>query len=454
MWERGEPMPSEKLRTDEGQGLSEIAERHILKLLITDEEFIRRASIVLEPSLFSHQYSRRLGRLALGFYRSYGKPIGLDNLLLELDKEKRLTEEDKENLLILVEKIADSSVNKEYISKFLNQYVKKKALSLALDKSKGLVEQGQFDRAVLEVEKAARVGFDSFGGADSFFTYQEDGASGDEVVEDLFLFGIPKLDSLVSGGWGLERGMLALVLGELKGRKSWFLEYIATQAVLQGKKVVYVTLEMKARQVRRRFSQLFFCLTREEARRMTKKEFETKIKPWKRMGGGLFIEDFTDRGGCTIKELQDLVEMYFLGVRIESIIPDVLVVDYADIVLPSEESKRYRDYRHTQYEIFFQLRSLATKYEMWVFTATQSTRASFGRKKGKKDLSEDIRKGAIIDLGVGINVRRDDSKSTDKGEVVDLTVFASREGRDNQTVSIIQDIEQGRFFVEEVDDEL
>jgi replicative DNA helicase len=434
--------------TDSGS-LSEIAERHILNLLITDTAFVKKASLVLEPNLFSHEYSRRLCRLALSFYRSFSECIGIDNLILELDKEKRLSEEDKENLLLLVEKIADTSVNKEYISKFLNEYAKKKALSLALDKGKNLVEQCQFDRALLEIEKAARVGFDSFGRIDNFFTYQEDGVGGD-ASEDLFLFEIPKLDSFVSGGRGLEKGMLALILGELKGRKSWFLEYIATQAVLQGKKVVYVTLEMRARQVRRRFAQLFFRLTKEEARKLTRAEFDKKIRPWKRMGGGLFIEDFTNQGGCSIKELCDLVELYFLGTRVEGIIPDMLIVDYADIILPTDEAKRYKDFRHTQYDIFFQLRSLATKYEMWVFTATQSTRASFGRKKGKKDLSEDIRKGAIIDLGISLNVRQEEIEN---GKIVDLTVFASREGRDNQTVSIIQDIERGSFFVEELDDD-
>lgn len=83
--------------------------------------------------------------------------------------------------------------------------------------------------------------------------------------------------------------------------------------------------------------------------------------------------------------------------------PDVVVVDYADILAP-ERSAKGQDFRHQTNETWKALRRLSQKWHCLVVTATQSDADSYERKVlTKKNFSEDKRKLAHVTGMVGIN---------------------------------------------------
>jgi len=89
--------------------------------------------------------------------------------------------------------------------------------------------------------------------------------------------------------------------------------------------------------------------------------------------------------------------------RNEGFTPDVVIIDYADILAPDPDSYRM-EYRHQQNRIWQRLRSLSQEFNCLVLTATQIKAGGY-----KKDLltmsefSEDKRKFAHVTAMYGLN---------------------------------------------------
>jgi hypothetical protein len=85
----------------------------------------------------------------------------------------------------------------------------------------------------------------------------------------------------------------------------------------------------------------------------------------------------------------------------EGFVPDVIVVDYADILKPEDMGDMGRD-RHDR--TWKGLKNLAATKKCVVITATQATRKTLDSWSVKgSDTSEDIRKQAHVELSIGIN---------------------------------------------------
>lgn len=84
-------------------------------------------------------------------------------------------------------------------------------------------------------------------------------------------------------------------------------------------------------------------------------------------------------------------------------VPDVVVVDYADILSP-EINSRQMDFRHQQNETWKVLRRISQRFHLCMVTATQTAASSYKSKTIQKgDFSEDKRKAAHVTGMLGIN---------------------------------------------------
>lgn len=105
-------------------------------------------------------------------------------------------------------------------------------------------------------------------------------------------------------------------------------------------------------------------------------------------------------------------------------IPDVIVIDYADI-LAAEPGTNSEDFRHRTNETWKAMRRLSQDYHALVISATQSDAASYDAKTLRRGhFSEDKRKLAHVTGMVGIN-QTDEEK---KKDIFRLNWVALREG--------------------------
>lgn len=223
---------------------------------------------------------------------------------------------------------------------------------------------------------------------------------------------------------------------------TFHLVYTAETAMMNGLKVIFFSLEMsRANMIRRMWMALsgqlyedkedidfpYFVQNDEgkyEIRHKTISrkavninDIEKKQKALRRLSRGGDIQIVSVPAySLTVEGL----DAYLDDFEQKGYIPDVIIVDYADIMSPSEKG----DYRNQLDGIWKRLRGLAQKRKALVVTASQSGRASIDRDVDATDIAEDIRKIAHVTSMVSLNQTPEDVKNG----VMKLKQLAIREG--------------------------
>lgn len=283
-----------------------------------------------------------------------------------------------------------------------------------------------------------------------------------EEEREEFLFKVPgQLGDLLGH---FETGWLIAFEGPMKRGKTWWLQELSLQAMLKHLKVVFISLEMNSYGITKRFYQIitnagdkseylypiFDCYRNQtgSCKEVKRKGFGTIIQE---KGDIPLFEDFPNHISCTecrgtgkfkptewyvkvdkskvfsshnIEVVEGFSYMYGGRLRIKAypaysaciqdikndldtleavddFIPNVIVVDYADILAPENAHTEGRD-KHD--ETWKMLKNLASSRNCLVITATQSNRATLEKKNVKaSDVSEDIRKVAHVDAMFSLN---------------------------------------------------
>ena len=126
----------------------------------------------------------------------------------------------------------------------------------------------------------------------------------------------------------------------------------------------------------------------------------------------------------------------------DGFVPDVVVIDYMDILASSDKKQ---DFRHQQNDIWKDARALALEYNILVVSATQSNAAAYDIETQTMDnYSEDKRKLGHVTLFVGLNQTPDEYRAN----LMRLGVILQREGKNSgRQVALIQQIRRGRAHV-------
>jgi len=219
------------------------------------------------------------------------------------------------------------------------------------------------------------------------------------------------------------------VVAPMKRGKSWWLIYFAVQAALRGKRTLYVNLEMRDSDICRRIWQALLGIPKNYGR--VKYKMPTYDKNY-----GYRMQEYE-------KEFPEVTEGYlrnelarlqcsskFAGIRIESrptntftvskleefiallekedgCIPEVIIVDYADLL---RSEYRGTEERHRLNSIWADLRRLSLQLDCAIITASQSGRSTL---KGDKDvsgadISEDSRKIAHVTKMMTLNQSKEE----------------------------------------------
>ncbi|MFA7538706.1 MAG: hypothetical protein WCY96_07100 [Candidatus Cloacimonadaceae bacterium] len=142
----------------------------------------------------------------------------------------------------------------------------------------------------------------------------------------------------------------------------------------------------------------------------------------------------------TVNEIKNVLDSWE---RRDRFIPDVIIVDYADLL-----TANISDYRHRQDHIWAALRGLSQERYALVITATQADAASYTKGRlSVSNFSEDKRKLAHVTAQYGLN--QDPAGREKKLGIMRINEIVVREGEfstDNE-VLILQDLFIGRPFL-------
>lgn len=398
-------------------------ERRVLSNLIMSTTLLGRCRKVGDPTLFETTLGKIVSTWVWDFYDKCGEaPKGAISDLYR-QRASELKDADAEMVYTFLQSCSDEwlPTNEGMAEEMALKFFQGRSLAVLSDRLSRAVQandvSGGFhaiaDFVKPEIRKTEVV--DMFGDVEAVSSAFDD--------EEDVVFEMPGELGRVIGPFIRED--FVAVIGPPKSSKTWWLMVIAMQAALQGKAVLFVSLEMSKKQMVRRFWQMLQGRSRygEEApwpefqecdegvfrivdgvattRRVdvSDERIAKDMRDLRKMsrGGRLELRNYPTNS-LTVRGLQ--AELKDMEVY-ENFVPEVIVVDYADIMdLGRGDSER--DRINTTWK---GLRGLASERKGVLVTASQTGRQTVGGNKdvGAADVAEDIRKVAHVTKLITLN---------------------------------------------------
>lgn len=372
--------------------LSGALQENILTLLVFDDKACKLIRGSVTPQLFESAVFREVAGHAIDFIDQFGEAIkdhladSLEGILEGSDKRKASSYKRLVDNLFL----ARDSVNAEYVISQLHKFVRQQNLKSAVVRAVEAIEDGRIDAAEVELQKGLSSQVNVFEAGLVLNDAKQVMAFLEEEEQPL-LTGIEELDRR---GVGLARKEMLVVMAPAGHGKSWALMHLGKWAILQRQTVVHITLEMSDKKTAQRYLQSFFAISKREAKvklptlqknesgAMTDVFYEEVERKTMRdpniraVISHRITREFRRRPPLVIKEFptgsltMPQLRSYLDGLeRYHKIVPDVLIVDYPDLMaMPNE------DVRLGTGQIYRELRGLAVERNFALGVASQSNR--------------------------------------------------------------------------------
>ena len=353
-------------------------ELSILRGFVTNEEFTRKVLPYIKESYFETSVGRTLFKFTQDFFVEYGSCATASAIAVKLEAATGLNEEEFREIGKVAGEIFTTPVpiDLAFLIDETEKWCKERAVYLALLESISIHDGSDKERGRDSIpsllSEALSVSFDAHVGHDYLADYNER-YDFYHLKEERTPFGLEYFDKITKGG--LPNKTLNIALAGTGVGKSLFMCSYASSVLLQGKNVLYITLEMAEERIAERIDANLLNTNIQDIVEIPRPMFETKITNLQsKTNGKLFIKEYPTASAhaghfdALIKELQ----------LKQDFVPDIIFIDYLNIC----NSSRYRAGSNVNSytvvkAIAEELRGLAVKYQVPIVSATQTTRSGF-----------------------------------------------------------------------------
>jgi replicative DNA helicase len=215
--------------------------------------------------------------------------------------------------------------------------------------------------------------------------------------------GMAPLDKMVYGGWGTNE--IAIFMAPPGRGKSFALLNMMYNAMLTGKNVLYVTLELSEKAVAKRlYSRIAYASRKDMLDEETIAKSANKFFTLAKARGRII---YYSSKSLTVEGLENLIEQYKFYFDFT---PDLLIVDYLDLLAPRQSDYK-SEYRQKLRSITDDLRSIALRRGIAVLTATQANRLALAKPKiTEANVSESFGKVEVADIIIAISQTEEEKK--------------------------------------------
>ncbi len=376
----------------------ERVETTILNNLLFNEEYTRKVLPFLRPEYFEEKCDTLVFEQISSFLTQYDKLPTKEVLNIELQKRVDLSQDEYSLVTRLVESLVPTESDRTWVLDTTESWCKERAIYLALMESikiaDGQDEKKSPDAIPSILSDALSVGFDQHVGHD-YINDSKDRFEYYHKVENKTPFDLEYFNKITSGG--LSDKTLNIALAGTGVGKSLFMCHVAASVLLQGKNVLYITLEMAEEKIAERIDANLLNVNIQDISEIPKSSFTKKIdKLAAKTSGKLIIKEYpTASAHCG--HFKALLQELKLKKSFE---PDIIFIDYLNIC----SSSRYRtavnvnSYSYVK-AIAEELRGLAVEATVPIVSATQTTRSGFASSDPNlTDTSESFGLPATADL--------------------------------------------------------
>jgi len=385
--------------------------------LLTDHEWAAQISEVMQPDYFDLKYLAYLSDKYFKYHQKY-RCFPTMQLLISIIKDELKAD----NNAVLREQVVEflsrlrsnpNTGDLEYVKEKSLDFCRKQAMKEALEKSVELISKDKYDSVLDLMKNAVSVGLPVSVGHDFF----EDMEARFVKINRLACpTGLEQIDEKTVLNGGLGRGELGVIVAPTGVGKSHFLVMLGAHALRMGKNVLHYTFELTETAVGIRYDSNLTHIPSNEIQD-SKQEVLDKYKEMEL--GKLIIKEYPT-GSCSVATIRNHLEKLAL----RGFVPNIIVIDYADIMRSSRE---YDALRLELKLIYEDLRNLAMERGIPVWTASQANRdASSAEVVGLENMSESYGKAMVADVVLSLS-RKPTEKATGAGR---LFVAKNRAGRD------------------------
>jgi len=373
-------------------------ETTILRNLIFDEEFSRKVIPFIQPDYFENKTERIIFEEAVQFIVKYDSAITVEALNIEIENRTDLTEIEIKEARETTKTFDDAPVDNQWLLDSTEKWCRDRAIYLALMESihiaDGNDEKKNRDAIPTILSDALAVSFDNHIGHDYLQDYEERYESYHRK-ESRIQFDLEHFNKITKGG--LPNKTLNIALAGTGVGKSLFMCHHASSVLLEGKNVLYITLEMAEEKIAERIDANLLNVNIQEIVDLPKPIFESKVTNLaKKTQGSLIIKEYPTASAHS-GHFKALLNELALK---KSFKPDIIFIDYLNICA----SSRYRagsnvnSYSYIK-AIAEELRGLAVEANVPIVSATQTTRSGYGSSDvDLTDTSESFGLPATADL--------------------------------------------------------
>ena len=347
----------------------------ILRNLIHNEDFTRKVLPYLKTEYFSSSSTKVFFGIIEKHFGKYNQCPTKQTIAVDVEELNGLTADVYQELESTFSSLLEKDENKlEWLVDTAEKWCKERAIYLALSESLSIHDDKDSPNDSIPelLSEALAVSFDDHIGHEYLEDYNER-YDFYHLKEERIPFGIEYFDKITKGG--IPNKTLNIALAGTGVGKSLFMCSFAASVLLQGKNVLYITLEMSEERIAERIDANLLNTPVQDIVDIPRPMFETKVQALqKKTQGKLYIKEYPTASAhaghfeSLLKELQ----------LKKSFRPDIIFVDYINICT----STRYRMASNVNSytivkSIAEELRGLAGKYNLPVVSATQTTRSGF-----------------------------------------------------------------------------
>ena len=250
----------------------------VLRNLLHNEEYLRKVIPFIKSEYFQDYNQKIVFEEIMSFVSEYNEVPSKEVLGIEVEKRKDINDTSYQEISKLISYLDDEPAEKEWLENTTEKWCRERAIYMALMESIAIAD-GQDDKKQPDaipsiLSDALAVSFDNHVGHD----YLQDYAERFDLYnkkEEKIEFDLEFFNKITKGG--LPNKTLNIALAGTGVGKSLFMCHVASSVLLQGKNVLYITLEMAEERIAERIDANLLNVNIQEIADLPKPMFETKV---------------------------------------------------------------------------------------------------------------------------------------------------------------------------------
>ena len=378
--------------------MMERIERTALSNLIHNEEYTRKVLPFVKQEYFADRLEGILFSEIYKFVEKYNSLPTKEALSIEINSNKSVNEDEYKKVTDILSTLNKEPVNTEWLLETTEKFCKDRAIHNAILGGIQIID-GKDKQHTPEflpelLSSALSVSFDQKVGHDYLLESQQRYDFYKKKEERLEL-DLEFFNKITRGG--IPSKTLNICLAGTGVGKTMFMTHLASSVLLQGKNVLYITMEMAEERIAERIDANLLNVGMSDLEELPYSMYETKInKLQSKTTGKLIIKEYPTASAHTghFKNLLSELAMK------KSFKPDIMFVDYLNICASArfKAGANVNSYTYIK-SIAEELRGLAVENDLPIFSATQTTRGGFvSSDVGLEDTSESFGLPATADF--------------------------------------------------------